>query len=569
MSSDTASLSGETMSSDAVSAARETMAFDVVIVGAGPAGLAAAYRLAALSEEAGAECSICVVEKGGEVGAHIVSGALFDPRPLDELIPDWRGRGAPVELAISADRVEWLLDERRRLTVPRALVPVPLRNDGGYIVSLGELCRWLATEAEALGVSVLPGFAATEVLYDDAGRVTGVATGDMGRRRDGTPKPTFERGYALTAKYVVFAEGCRGHLARGLEQRFDLRRDRDPQHYGLGFKEIWEVGPKQHRAGEVVHTAGWPLPHDTDGGGFLYHAAGGRVSVGFIVSLGYSNPHLSPFDEFQRFKRHPAIEAVLRGGRRIAYGARAVNKGGLASVPRLAFPGGLLVGCDAGFLNGARIKGTHTAMKSGMLAADAVHEALAAGDTGGGVLETYEERVRHSWLWEELYAARNFSAGFSRFGRLPGAALAFVEHNLLRGRAPWTLRDKVPDHARLRRADAAPHIDYPRPDGALSFDRMSSVFLASTRHDEDQPCHLLLADPQVPITRNLPEYDEPAQRYCPAGVYEVIRDAAGEARFQINAANCIHCKACEIKDPAQNVTWVPPEGGSGPQYSAM
>ncbi len=548
---------------------RETMAFDVVIVGAGPAGLAAACRLGQLGAERGEPLSICVVEKGAEVGAHIVSGAVFDPRPLDELFPDWRDRGAPLELEVRTERVEWLLGPRRSVSVPRALVPRPLRHDGGYVISLGELCRWLAAEAEALGVDVLPGFAATDILYDAEGRVAGVATGDMGRARDGRPKPTFQRGYALAAKYTIFAEGCRGQLARVLERRFDLRRDRDPQHYGLGFKELWEVDPARHRPGEVVHTAGWPLPHDTDGGGFLYHAAGGLVSVGFVVSLGYRNPHLSPFDEFQRFKRHPAIEPVLRGGRRIAYGARALNKGGLASLPRLAFPGGLLVGCAAGFLNGARLKGIHTAMKSGMVAAEAVHEALAAGDPGNGVLETFPERVRGSWLWDELLAARNFSAGFSRFGRLPGAALAFVEHNVLQGHAPWTLRDPVPDHARLVPARAAPRIRYPRPDGTVAFDRLSSVYLAGVRHDEDQPCHLELADPAVPIERNLPEFDEPAERYCPAGVYEIVRERDGRARFQINAANCIHCKACEIKDPARNITWTAPEGGSGPGYSAM
>lgn len=549
-------------------ASRESMSFDIVIVGAGPAGLAAACRLGALARERGAEPSICVVEKGADVGSHIVSGAILDPRALGELFPDWRSRGAPLELEVGTDRVEWLVDARRSIVVPRALVPVPLRNDGGHVISLGELCRWLAGEAEALGINVLPGFAATEVLYDDRGRVVGIVTGDMGRRRDGEPKPTFQRGYELTAKYVIFAEGCRGHLGRELERRFRLREGRDPQHYGLGFKEVWEVDPQRHRPGEVVHTTGWPLPHGTDGGGFVYHGPRGRVSVGFVVSLGYRNPHLSPFEEFQRFKRHPAIEAVVRGGRRIAYGARVVNKGGIASLPRLAFPGGLLVGCEAGFLNGAKIKGTHTAMKSGMLAAEVVDEAVAAGDAGR-TLETYEERIRASWLWSELRAARNFSAGFSRFGRIPGAALAFVEHNVLRGRAPWTLRDPVPDHARLVTAGAAPRIDYPRPDGTVSFDRISSVFLASTSHDEDQPCHLRLADPNVPIEQNLPRFDEPAQRYCPAGVYEVVRAPDGSAAFRINAANCIHCKACEIKDPAQNIEWLPPEGGSGPNYSAM
>jgi electron-transferring-flavoprotein dehydrogenase len=548
---------------------RETMPFDVVVVGAGPAGLAAACRLGQLSAERGLELSVCVVEKGAEVGAHIVSGAIFDPRPLAELFPDWAARGAPVEVPVASDRFEWLLDARRSLRVPHAFVPAPLGNRGHYVISLGELCRWLAEQAEALGVSVLPGFAAAEVLYDGEGRVMGVATGDMGRARDGRPKPSFQRGYALESKYVIFAEGCRGHLGRELEARFDLRRGRDPQHYGLGLKEVWEVEPARHRAGEVLHTTGWPLSGNTDGGGFLYHSAGGRVSVGFVVSLAYRNPHLSPFEEFQRFKHHPSIERVLRGGRRVAYGARSVNKGGLASLPRLVFPGGMLVGCEAGFLNGAKIKGTHTAMKSGLLAAEAVFDALAAGDAGRGILGAFEERVRHSWLWAELRAARNFSAGIARLGRVPGAALAFAEHNLLRGRAPWTLRDGVPDHATLRRADSAPPISYPRPDGVISFDCMSSVHLANTRHDEDQPCHLVLADPHLPVEQNLPAYDEPAQRYCPAGVYEIVADEAGAPSFRINASNCVHCKACDIKDPAQNIKWVPPEGGSGPHYSAM
>lgn len=547
---------------------RESMSFDVVIVGAGPAGLAAACRLGRLAAEHGAALSVGVVEKGAEVGSHIISGALFDARPLAELYPDFRERGAPVEVEVCEDRVEWLLDARRSVRVPQALVPATLRSTGHYVISLGELCRWLAEQADGLGVSVLPGFAAAEPLFDAEGRVTGVVTGDMGRSRSGEPKPTFERGYALEAKYTIFAEGCRGHLGRALEHRFGLRRGRDPQHYGLGFKEIWEIDPARHAAGSVLHTTGWPLPNDTDGGGFLYHAAGGRVSVGFVVSLGYTNPYLDPFAEFQRFKHHPVVAEALHGGRRIAYGARAVNKGGLASLPELAFPGGLLAGCDAGFLNGAKIKGTHTAMKSGLLAAEAVFDALAAGDPGGRVLRGYAERVEASWLGAELRSARNFSAGFSRFGRVGGAALAFIEQNLLSGRAPWTLRDRTPDRAKLRPAAAAPRIDYPPPDRLLSFDRPSSVHLANVRHDEDQPCHLLLADPNAPIEKNLPQFDEPAQRYCPAGVYEIDREAGGP-RFQINAANCIHCKACDIKDPAGNITWVPPEGGSGPAYSGM
>ncbi len=554
--------------SEPAEAPRETMAFDVIIVGAGPAGLAAACRLAQCAAERGSALSIAVVEKGAEVGAHIVSGALFDPRPLTELFPDWRERGAPVDLAVAMERVAWLPNARRSVPVPRAAVPASLHNGGHYIVSLGELCRWLAAQAEALGVTILPGFAAAEPLYDGEGRVAGVVTGDRGRARSGAPKPNFERGYALEAKYTIFAEGCRGHLGQVLEERYGLRRGRAVQHYGLGFKEVWEVDPARHRPGEVLHTIGWPLPADTDGGGFLYHAGDGRVSVGLIVSLGYRNPHLAPFAEFQRFKHHPLIATTLQGGRRIGYGARAVNKGGLHAIPELVFPGGVLVGCEAGFLDGAKMKGTHTAMKSGLLAAEAVFEALAAGDPGGGVLTGFEQRVRRSWLWTELSAARNFGAGFSRFGRFGGAALAFVEQNLLRGRAPWTLRDPVPDRARLVRADAAPRIEYPPPDGVLSFDRLSSVHLANVHHDDDQPVHLRLVDPRTPIAKNLPRFDEPAQRYCPAGVYEIVVEAAGP-RFQINAGNCIHCKACDIKDPAGNIIWVAPEGGSGPLYTRM
>jgi electron-transferring-flavoprotein dehydrogenase len=548
---------------------REAMEFDVVIVGAGPAGLAAAYRLGRLAAESGAELGICVVEKGGAVGAHILSGAVLDPRALTELIPDWRARGAPVEVEAAQDEVRWLLGPKRSLRVPEPFVPVPMRNAGNYIVSLGTLCRWFAEQAEAVGCNVLPGFAATEILYDDRGRVAGVATGERGRARDGHPKANFEPGYELRAKYVVFAEGCRGNLGRDLEARFDLRRGRDPQHYGLGLKEIWEVRPERHRPGTVLHTLGWPLDAETDGGGFLYHAAEGRVSVGFVVALNYRNPYLDPFREFQRWKQHPAVARVLDGGRRVEYGARAVNKGGYSSLPKLVVPGGLLVGCEAGFLNPARIKGSHTAMKTGQLAAEAVFAALASNGEGGLELTGYAEAVEASWVAEELYAARNFSAGMSRYGRLGGAALAFIEHNLLRGRVPFTLRNAQPDHATLRRAAEASAPQYPPPDGRLSFDRASSVYLSSTAHEEDQPCHLLLGDPSLPIEQNLPLYDEPAQRYCPAGVYEVVPSAEGVPRLQINAANCLHCKACDIKDPAENITWVPPEGGGGPNYSAM
>jgi electron-transferring-flavoprotein dehydrogenase len=545
------------------------MEFDVVIVGAGPAGLAAACRLGQLGREHGAELSVCVLEKGSAVGAHIVSGAVLEPRALTELFGDWSERGAPLRTPVADDSVHWLLSERAGIKMPAAFVPAALANHGNYIVSLGEVCRWLAEQAEALGCSVLPGFAATEVLYDEAGRVAGVATGDRGVARTGAKKATFEPGYELRAKYVLFAEGCRGNLGRSLEARFDLRAACDPQHYGIGLKEIWEVDPAEHRPGRVVHTVGWPLDDATDGGGFLYHAERNQAYLGFVIALGYRNPHLDPFEEFQRWKQHPRIRRVLEGGRRIAYGARAVNKGGLVSLPKLVVPGGLLIGCEAGFLNSAKIKGSHTAMKTGMLAAESVHQALANGDSGRGELDSFTAAVRASWVWEELYRTRNFAPALARFGRLAGGALALVEQNLLRGRSPLTLHNTVPDHASIELAADAERIEYPKPDGTISFDRLSSVFLSNTAHEEDQPSHLLLADETLPVERNLPLFDEPAQRYCPANVYEIVRAASGGPRFQINAANCVHCKTCEIKDPAQNITWVPPEGGGGPNYTDM
>jgi electron-transferring-flavoprotein dehydrogenase len=549
---------------------REILEFDVVVVGAGPSGLGAACRLAQLARQDGREPSVCVVEKGSAVGAHIISGAVFEPQALAELIPDYAERGAPFGTPVAADRLVWLRGPSAATNVPAALVPRSLRNHGNHILSLGDLCRWLGGEAEALGCSVLPGFAAVDVLVEN-GRVAGVVTGDFGVARDGSHKPGFQAGYELRSKFVVFAEGCRGSLGRRLEARFPLRGSADPQHFGLGLKEIWQVDAARHRLGEVVHTVGWPLDNATDGGGFLYHAPDHRVYLGLIVSLAYANPHLDPYAEFQRWKQHPRIRNVLAGGERISYGARAVNKGGLQSLPTLTIPGGVLVGCEAGFLNPAKIKGSHTALKSGMIAAEAIHSALRCSSQGeaDAELARYAERVRDSWIWSELHEGRNFSPGIARFGTVLGGALAFVEQNLLGGRAPYTLRNPTPDHALLRRAVDAPKIDYPKPDGVVSFDRLKSVFLASTAHDEDQPQHLELADPNVPIAQNLPRFDEPAQRYCPAGVFEVTRSDAGDFRFVVNAANCVHCKTCDIKDPAQNITWVPPEGGAGPHYSGM
>jgi electron-transferring-flavoprotein dehydrogenase len=548
---------------------RESMEFDVVVVGAGPAGLATACRLAQLAREASREISICVVEKGSTVGAHIVSGAVFDPRPLEELFPDWRERAAPVTMEVTTDELRWLRDAERSEPVDERWIPRALQNAGHYIISLGDLCRWLGGEAEALGCNVLPGFAAADVLYD-GGRVSGVVTGDMGIARDGTMRPGFQNGYELRSRYTVFAEGCRGHLGRRLEAQFDLRAGVDPQHYGIGFKEVWQIDPGKHRAGEVLHTMGWPLGFGLDGGGFVYHADGGKLFLGLIVSLAYRNPHLDPFAEFQRWKHHPLIRALLVGGQRISYGARAVNKGGLQSLPRLDVPGGLLVGCEAGFLNPAKIKGSHTAVKSGMLAAETIFAALGrSGAEADAELARYGDRVRGSWIFDELTFGKNFSPGIAKLGPLLGGALAYLEQNVLDGRSPLTLRNRTPDHAHMRRASRARRIAYPPPDGVVSFDRASSVFLASTAHEEDQPCHLELTDARVPIAVNLPRYAEPAQRYCPAGVYEVVTDSSGAPRFRINAANCVHCKTCDIKDPAQNITWVPPEGGSGPNYSGM
>ena len=541
---------------------REFMAYDVVIVGAGPSGLAAAIRLKQLAGAAGREVSVCVLEKGAEVGAHILSGAVLEPRALNELMPDWRERGAPLNTPAGRDRF-LLLTEKGGIALP---TPPQMHNDGNYIVSLGNFCRWLGEQAEALGVEIYPGFPAGEVLYADDGRVRGVATPDMGIAKDGSAKPTHEPGIELHARFTLFAEGCRGSLTKGLFERFDLRADTDPQTFGIGIKELWEVEPAQHSQGTIVHTIGWPLDAGTYGGSFLYHLEDNQVAVGFVIGLDYRNPHLSPFDEFQRFKTHPKIRPTFEGGRRIAYGARALNEGGYQSIPKLTFPGGALIGCGAGFLNVPKIKGTHTAMKSGMLAAETAFEALGAG--GDATLEGYEAAFRNSWAHDELYRVRNIRPGF-RHGMWGGLAYAALDTYILRGRAPWTFRHH-PDHASLKPASECRKIDYPKPDGVVSFDKNSSVFISGVMHEEDQPVHLRLADDSVPIDTNLALYDAPEQRYCPAGVYEILRDDDGSnPRLQINAQNCVHCKTCDIKDPTQNINWVTPEGGGGPNYPNM
>jgi len=549
------------------------MEFDVVIVGAGPAGLSAACRLKQRAAETGAEISVCVVEKGSEVGAHILSGAVFESRALDELFPDWKAMGAPLNTEVKRDDIYVLKDAAGSVKVPDLFVPRTMHNQGNYIISLGNLCRWLAQQAENLGVEVYPGFAAQEALIDEAGIVRGIVTGDLGVDREGQPKDgLYTPGMELRAKYTLFAEGCRGHIGKQLIRRFDLDSEADPQHYGIGLKEIWEVDPARHEQGLVVHTAGWPLDvvnADNTGGSFLYHLENNQVVVGLIVDLAYSNPYLSPFDEFQRLKHHPVISQYLEGGKRISYGARAICKGGLNSLPKMVFDGGALIGCDLGTLNFAKIKGSHTAMKSGMLAADAVVEALAAGREGGDRLEGYTQAFKASWVYEELHASRNFGPAMHQFGPLFGAAFNYIDQNWFKGKLPFTLRNKKPDYACLKLAADSTKIDYPKPDGKLSFDKLSSVFLSSTNHEEEQPCHLKLIDPNVPIASNLPLYDEPAQRYCPAGVYEVVSQEDGSKRFQINAQNCVHCKTCDIKDPAQNIVWVTPEGAGGPNYPNM
>ena len=546
---------------------RESMHYDVVVVGAGPAGLAAAIRLKQLAVERGQEIGVCVIEKGSEVGAHILSGAVMDPRAMVELFPNWKELEAPLNAPVSEDRF-FFLTEKSSFKVPNFLLPGCFQNHGNYVISLGNVCRWLGQQAESLGVEIFPGFAAAEVLYNDDGSVKGVATSDMGVGKDGKPTAAFQRGMELHAKYTFFAEGCRGHLGKQLQERFKLRDGVDPQVYGIGLKELWEIKPEKHQLGLVIHTAGWPLGSDTYGGSFLYHMENNLVAIGYVVGLGYTNPYLSPYEEFQRYKTHPTIRAFLEGGKRVAYGARAITAGGLQALPKLVFPGGCLVGDDAGFLNASRIKGSHCAIKSGMLAAESAFEAVTAGRTSDE-LASYPEAFKQSWLYDELHRARNFKPWMSK-GLYTGTMMVGIDQVVFGGRAPWTLHhDHADNETLVKKAGVAP-IAYAKPDGVLTFDRLSSVFISNTNHSEDQPCHLTLKDASVPVNVNLELYDAPEQRYCPAGVYEIVRnDDGSQPRLQINAQNCVHCKTCDIKDPTQNIVWVTPEGGGGPNYPNM
>ena len=547
---------------------RESMQYDVVIVGAGPAGLAASIRLKQLAATAGRDISVCILEKGSEVGAHILSGAVIDPKALDELIPDWKDRGSPLTVAVTENH-HWLLTEKKKWAMPEFLLPPFMHNKGTYTASLGNFCRWLAGQAEELGVEIFPGFPASEILFNEDGSVKGVATGDMGVARDGTHRPDYQPGMELHGRYTFFAEGARGHLTKRLTQLFKLREKSGPQVFGLGVKELWDIPSEKHRPGRVVHSQGWPLS-DAWGGGFLYHQENGQVALGFVVALDYSNPYLSPFEEFQRWKTHPAIRAEIEGGKRVSYGARAINEGGYQAIPELTFPGGALIGCSAGFVNVPRIKGTHTAMKSAMLAAEAAFEAIKT-DRSGDELKAYPEALHKSWIVKELKLVRNAQPAVSRWGGAVGTLYAGLDMWLgqLGLSLPWTLKHHA-DHTMLQRKQNVAPIVYPKPDGVLTFDRLSSVFISNTNHEENQPVHLTLKDAAVPTEVNLALYAGPEQRYCPAGVYEFVDDGAdGEKRLQINAQNCVHCKTCDIKDPTQNINWVTPEGGGGPNYPNM
>lgn len=544
---------------------RESIEYDLVIVGGGPAGLAAAIRAKQLAAAGGRQISVCVLEKGSEIGAHILSGAVMDPRALIELFPDWQERGAPLNTPVSQDQFLFLTADKS-YSIPNWILPACFKNEGNYIISLANLTRWLGEQAEALGVDVFPGFAAAEILYNEHGAVCGVATGSMGINKAGEPSEHFQLGMELHAKYTLFAEGARGHLGKQLMQRFDLNRDRDPQSYGLGIKELWEVKPEQHHPGLVVHTAGWPLDAQTYGGSFLYHFGTNLVAVGLVVGLSYKNPYLSPFEEFQRYKLHPSIRPTFEGGKRIEYGARAIAAGGLNSLPQTVFPGGALIGCDAGYLNASRIKGSHAAIKTGMLAAEAAVSAITE-NRSGDILSAYPTAFENSWLHTELHQARNFKPWMSK-GLYLGTLMVGLEQNLFGGNPPWTIHNRRADHECLEPAAQHQPIDYPKPDGHITFDRLSSVFISNTNHAEDQPAHLTLKDASVPVEINLKTYAGPEQRYCPAGVYEYV-ETDGQSRLQINAQNCVHCKSCDIKDPTQNIIWITPEGGGGPNYSSM
>ena len=542
------------------------MEYDVVIVGAGPSGLSSAIRLKQLNPQ----ISVCVVEKGSEVGAHILSGAVFEPRALNELIPDWEERGAPLNTRVTKDNFLIYTSKKRSFKLPNFFIPKPTHNNGNYIVSMGNLCRWLAEQAEMLEVDIYPGFAASEIVYHADGSVKGIATGDMGIGHDGSQKASYAQGMELHAKYTLFAEGCRGHLGKQLISKFGLADGKDPQHYGIGIKEIWSIPPEQHEEGLVVHGLGWPLQESGAGGGaFLYHAENCQVYIGLITDLNYSNPHLSPFEEFQRWKHHPDTIKYLKNGTRLTYGARAIIKGGLNSLPKMHFPGGMLIGCDAGTMNSVKIKGNHTAMKSGMLAAETIAQELESGDRASPDLNSFEQNFESSWLYDELYRSRNFSGWMHKFPLLIGSAFVWIEQNIFGGKLPFTLRDSIPDHATMMSSTECKKIEYPKPDNVISFDKASSVFMSNTNHEEDQPCHLTLKDPSLPIEYNLHQFDEPAQRYCPAGVYEIVQKDDGSNSFQINAQNCVHCKTCDIKEPSQNINWIVPEGSGGPNYPNM